>query len=147
MRVIRCEQCGTPLPWTAQYCAKCGRTIYSHENNAAPVSGKYVRRRRPGSLKTSTFYKMEQSDPDETQRLDRSHSQAQTGKAGALSLSLPPSPVPAIDDTSGARDFGEDWSEDAETEEMVRRGTWQKMVTRKTSAVTAFSGAVPSPSA
>jgi hypothetical protein len=152
MRVIRCEQCGTPLPWTAQYCAKCGRPVYSHahashENNAAPVSGKYVRRRRPGALKTPTFYKMEQSDPDETLRLDRSQAQAQADKVGALSLPLPPPPVPAIDDTSGARDFGEDWSEDAETEEMLRRGTWQKIVTRKTSAITAFSGAVPSPSA
>src|SRR5712692_9326621 len=150
MRVIRCEQCGTPLPWTAQYCAKCGLPVSSHaqahahashENNTAPVSGKYVRRRRPGALKTPTFYKMEQSDPDETQRLDRSRAQALAGKVGAVSL---PPPVPAIDDTSGAREFAEDWSEDGETEEMLRRGTWQKIVTRKTSAITALSGAVPS---
>jgi Viral BACON domain len=149
MRVIRCEQCGTPLPWTAQYCAKCGRPVYSHakpahENNAAPVSGKYVGRPRPGALKTSTFYKMEQGDPDETQRLGRSQSQARTDKAGALSFPLSPSPVAAIDESSGARDLGEDWSEDAETQEMLRRGTWQKIVTRVTPAVTAFSGTVPS---
>ena len=140
MRVIRCEQCGTPLPWTAQYCAKCGRPVSSHahashENNAAPVSAKYVRR-RPGALNTSTFYKMEQSDPDETQRLDRSRAQAQASKVGAVRLPLPPPPVLAIDNTSGPREFVEDWPEDGDTGEMLRRGTWQKIVTRKTPAIT-----------
>src|SRR6202011_4054160 len=30
MRVIHCEQCGTPLPWTAQFCAICGAAVSLH---------------------------------------------------------------------------------------------------------------------
>jgi Viral BACON domain len=140
MRVIRCPQCGVPLSLTAQCCASCGRSVSlraqtSHYVSVVNAPGKY-RRQRPGSLRTHAFYQMGHSDPDETQRIDRSRVQA--SKMSAVNTPLPI--APAIHNTTRTLEFGEDWSEDAETEdEILRRGTWQKIVTRKTPAISVES--------
>jgi len=135
VRIILCPQCSTPLPWTAQYCANCGRPVSSQVNSLSAagetVSKKnYSKYQHPGSLKTPSFYQIGQSDPDETQRIDRSQSQV-----GALNAPL--AAAPAIDNNSNGHIFVEDWPEETEAEEIVsedemqRRATWQKVVTRK----------------
>jgi Viral BACON domain len=129
MRVIHCEQCGTPLPWTAQFCAICGAAVSLHPliSDYPDASGQYTKRPRTGSLKTYAFYKMGQSDPDETQRINHTLVRAN---------STPLPTLPALDDAAASRAFVEDWSEDEEMDgETSRRDTWQKFVTRKTSAI------------
>lgn len=139
MRVIHCEQCGTPLPWIAHYCASCGEPVSLHaqisdDDGVTMASGQYARQQqRPASLKTYAFYTMGQSDPDETQRLDRSRMQA--SRMGAVTTPLPA--VSMVDDTPDFHHFIEDWPEEAGIDgEMLHRDTWQKFVTRKTPAMT-----------
>ena len=129
MRVIHCEQCGTPLPWTAQFCAICGAAVSLHPliSDYPDASGQNKKRPRTGSLKTYSFYKMGQSDPDETQRINHTLVRAN---------STPLPTLPARDDAPGSQAFIEDWSEDEGMDDQTsRRATWQKFVTRKTSAV------------
>ncbi|HEU0002198.1 MAG TPA: choice-of-anchor D domain-containing protein [Ktedonobacteraceae bacterium] len=137
MRVIHCEQCGIPLPWTAQYCANCGEPVSLHaqisdDDGVTIESGQYAREQRPASLKTYAFYTMGPGDPDETQRLDRSRMQASS--MGAATMPLPF--VSTIEDTPDFHNFSEDWPEEAGIDdEMQHRDTWQKFVTRKTPAI------------
>ncbi len=129
MRVIHCEQCGTPLPWTAQFCAQCGTSVSMHPliSDYPDGAGQYAKRPRTGPLKTYSFYKMGQGDPDETQRIN--HTQV-----GANSTQL--STVPAFDDAPRSHAFIEDWPEEEEMDgETARRATWQKFVTHRTPAV------------
>jgi Viral BACON domain len=134
MRVIHCEQCYTPLPWTAQFCAICGAAVSLHPliSDYPDASGQYTKRPRTGALKTYAFYKMGPDDPDETQRIDHS-------RVRAHSTPLPT--VSAFDDAASTHALVEGWSEEdwSEEEEMdgetLRRDTWQKFVTRKTPAV------------
>lgn len=150
MRVIHCEQCGTPLPWTAQYCAMCGTPVSLHLiiSDYPDDASQSAIRPRTGSLKTYAFYKWgpdetdetqpfdepqvktEPDDPDETQRLDPS-------PARVRNTPVPATPVtPAVG--AASRAFVEDWSEDEELDEetlLWRRDTWQKFVTRKTPAI------------
>ncbi len=129
MRVIHCEQCGTPLPWTAQFCAVCGTAVSLHPliSDYPDAAGQYAKRPRTGSLKTYSFYKMGQSDPDETQRIN--HTQVR-----ANNTQLPT--VPAFDVAASSHAFVEDWSEEEAIEgEISRRDTWQKFVTHKTPAI------------
>ncbi len=129
MRVIHCEQCGTPLPWTAQFCAICGAAVSLHPliSDYPDASGQNTKRPRTGSLKTYAFYKMGQSDPDETQRINHTLVRANS------------TPLPILSDFDAAAaspPFVEDWSEDEELDdETSRRDTWQKFVTRKTPAI------------
>lgn len=131
MRVIHCEQCGTPLPWTAQFCAICGAAVSSHPliSDYLDASEHSAKRPHTGSLKTHSFYKMEQRDPDETQRLDH---------APVLADSTQLSTMSAVDDAAASRAFFEDWLEVEEIDDetmQLRRDTWQKFVTHKTPAI------------
>ncbi len=131
MRVIHCEQCGTPLPWTAQFCATCGAAVSLHPliSDYPDTSSHYTKRQHTGSLKTIAFYKMGQSDPDETQRINHTLVRANSTPLPAL---------PAFEDAAASRAFVEDWSEDEEIDsETSRLDTWQKFVTRKTPAIPA----------
>lgn len=147
MRVIHCEQCSTPLPWTAQYCAVCGTPVSLHPliTDYPDTSGQHARRPPTGSLKTYSFYKMGPDDPDETQALNEPH--FTTGLVDPDETQrLDPSPAraagaavpltPAVDTASLA--FLEEWPDDGEMDEETvqwRRDTWQKFVTRKTPAI------------
>jgi hypothetical protein len=148
MRVIHCEQCGTPLPWTAQYCAVCGMPVSLHPliSDYPDASSQHTKRPRTGSLKTYSFYAMGPDDPDETQPLSNprvktvpddpdetqrlDHSQVRTASASM--------PVTPSVDNAAALAFLESWPEDEEMDEETlqwRRDTWQKFVTRKTPAI------------
>src|ERR1700681_4790072 len=120
MRVIHCEQWGTPLPWTAQFCAIGGAAVSLHPliSDYPDTSDQYTKRQHTGSLKTYSFYKMGQSDPDETQRINHTLVRAHST----------PLPVPsALAEAAASHAFIEDWSEDEEIDnETSRLDTWQK---------------------
>ncbi|HEY6543005.1 MAG TPA: hypothetical protein VIZ18_18835, partial [Ktedonobacteraceae bacterium] len=148
MRVIHCEQCSTPLPWTAQYCAVCGTPVSLHPliSDYSDASSQNTKRPRTGSLKTYSFYKMGPDDPDETQPLDEPHfktvpddpdetQRLDHSQVRTASASVPL--TPAIGDAASLA-FLEGWPEDEEMDEETlqwRRDTWQKFVTRKTPAI------------
>ena len=145
MRVIHCEQCGTPLPWTAQYCAVCGTPVSLHPliSDYPDASSQVIKRPRTGSLKTYSFYAMGPDDPDEAQPLSESRvktvpddpdetQRLDPSPARAASASMPVTPI-AADAASLA--FLESWPDDEEMDAETlqwRRDTWQKFVTRKT---------------
>src|SRR5579863_3699825 len=115
MRVIHCEQCGTPLPWTAQFCAICGAAVSLHPliSDYPDTSDQNTKRPRTGSLKTYAFYKLAPEDPDETQRINPKQVRAN---------STQPSTLPAFDDAASSHAFIEDWSNDDEMDgEALRR--------------------------
>lgn len=147
MRVIHCEQCITPLPWTAQYCAVCGTPVSLHPliTDLSDASSQPTKRPSTGSLKTYSFYKMGPDDPDEMQPFDRPHFQAVADDPDETQR-LDPSPVrassalvpvtPPVDAASLA--FLEDWPLGEKMDEETlqwRRDTWQKFVTRRTPVI------------
>src|SRR5438270_108675 len=143
MRVIRCPQCGEPVPWTASYCANCGRSVsvqaQSFNDKDATVTLRKPRKHhRPASLKAPTFYTLTTRDADETQRLDRSQT-ARTARANP--------PLAAIsEDESIAPERLQEWLDEAEFEDdTLRRATWQKFVTHKTPRVSRSPAPVDTP--
>ncbi len=148
MRVIHCEQCGTPLPWTAQYCAVCGMPVSLHPliSDYPDASSQQARRPPTGSLRTYSFYKMgPDDDPDETQPLEKPSLDAEPYDPDET-LRLDPSPVRAVSASvpvtppfdAAPLPFLESWSEgeemDGETLQW-HRDTWQKFVTRRPRAI------------
>ena len=147
MRVIHCEQCSTPLPWTAQYCAVCGTPVSLHPliTDYPDASSRQPERPPTGSLRTYSFYKLVPDDPDETQPLEKPQFQTvpddpdetQRLDHAAVRTSSPSVPVtPAV--AVAAFPFLEDWPEGEEMDEETvqwRRDTWQKFVTRRTPAL------------
>jgi hypothetical protein len=145
MRVILCEQCGTPLPWTARYCAACGTAVSLHPviSNIPDAQDQSTNQPHVDSFQSYSFYKMPAvNDPDETQRLD--HPRSSVGlddpdetqrlnhtRVRITSGHLPA--APAVDATSHI--LLEDWLNDEDMDDetvLSRSDTWQKFVTRKT---------------
>ena len=143
MRVIRCPQCGEPVPWTASYCANCGRSDSvqaqsSSDKDATVTLRKPRKHHRPTSLKATTFYTITMHDPGETQRIDRSQT-ARTAGANP--------PLAAVSqDESIAQGRLKEWLDEAEFEDdTLRRATWQKFVTHKTPRVSRSPAPVDTP--
>src|SRR6266568_5008481 len=143
MRVIRCPQCGEPVPWTASYCANCGRSDSvqaqsSSDKDATVTLRKPRKHHRPTSLKATTFYTITTRDAGETQRIDRSQV-ARTGGANP--------PLAAVSqDESIAQGRLKEWLDEAEFEDdTLRRATWQKFVTHKTPRVSRSPAPVDTP--
>lgn len=129
MRVIRCPTCQEPLPWTANYCAKCGGPLPTHaqsqhRKNKNRLIPDVKKAHQPAALKVSRFYTMgnavdttdRQRDPDTptTQVKPRLNGQ----RLGNTTISLLP-----------------DKQEEDGDQEWQRRATWEKVVTYKTPRV------------
>src|ERR1700730_13267383 len=143
MRVIRCPQCGETVPWTASYCANCGRSVSaqaqsSRDKDATVTLRKPRKHHRPASLKAPAFYTKTTRDPDETQRIDRSQA---AGIGGANP------PLAAVsEDESIAQGRLEEWLDEAGFEDdTLRRATWQKFVTHKSPRVPRSPAPVDTP--
>lgn len=133
VRVIRCPTCREPVPWNSQYCARCDVSAYSSTRPAqdGDTTIRFPRRnQRPRSLRVPTFFAMKTGDPDET--LHRERAQPKTPPSTyAKSVSST-----CTDETIDPMHNIEEWLEEAEfTDDGQRRATWQKVVTRKTPAL------------
>ncbi len=115
MRVIRCPQCGEPLPWLAHYCANCGRAL----------SSRLLHRE---SLKIPAFYAIN----DEQNQGRDVNSELPPKSKGFTPLAVIP---PLDNDRIAQQRIDEFLSEDEYEDELSRRATWQKVVTHKTPTI------------
>jgi hypothetical protein len=137
MKAMRCLNCGEPLPGNANYCAECGTSLLDDETPTVqrdPNATIRINRsgRRPSQFKFPRFLASGGSDPDATQRLTRS-------KPGTQ-VPVLPSPEETNKQTPQLWE-DQDWLDEPDFEELIRRETWQKVVTRKQPLVPA--GPVP----
>ena len=131
MRVIRCPNCQEPLPWTANFCAKCGeqlsaRTQSPHKKNKNLLIPDLKKAHRPAALKVSRFYAVDNGVHAPAQRKEPLMATTPV-KSRLNGQVLGSTTIALLPDTDSQEEYTDlEWQ---------RRATWEKVVTYKTPRV------------
>src|SRR6266487_301964 len=131
VRVIRCPNCQEPLPWTANFCAKCGeqlsaRTQSPHKKNKNLLIPDLKKAHRPAALKVSRFYAVDNGVHAPAQRKEPLMATTPV-KSRLNGQVLGNTTITLLPDTDSQEEYTDlEWQ---------RRATWEKVVTYKTPRV------------